>query len=185
MGNLISNRRAGEFQYVGLSNGITDLVMSALLLAGSRLATSRWERELCAWLAGHDQTQVGLGRVGFDLDDLAWDPEGFPLQREFCFRMIALAVGGFRWIDLPGGMPRGEALAGSLVELRALLEDYRKPFVTPGRRWTWQGGSAPDLSPCPRHKVIRGATGCLLCHLEPISGPVRVTPERPDTASGS
>jgi hypothetical protein len=82
-------------------------------------------------------------------------------------------------------MPRGEALTGALVELRALLEDYRRTFVTAGRRWSWRSGPAPDLTPCPGHKVIRGSAGCLLCHLEPISGPIRVTPERPDTASGS
>src|SRR5262245_51957100 len=76
MANRIENTRAGS-EPLRLSNGATDVLLSILLLAGSDLATSDWEKSLVVWLAEHDQSVVGGGCVDFDLDEIAWTSTDF------------------------------------------------------------------------------------------------------------
>ena len=83
MANLFSNDHAGT--YFALSNGATDVFISVLLLSGSDLAVSDWEKELIVWLAGTDQSVYGRGCVGFDVGEIAWEQKAFLGRKIFCY----------------------------------------------------------------------------------------------------
>ncbi|HYY12198.1 MAG TPA: hypothetical protein VE781_14775 [Kineosporiaceae bacterium] len=159
MGNRITNRKAGTERSLKLSNGSTDVLLSVLLLSGSDLARSPWEVELVTWLAQHDQGVLGGGTVGFDLDAIAWDRDGFEDQHAFVLGIVDAAMRGHRWAVLPYDPP---FVTEQLAQLRELLLEYSAAFVDSGKSW--------DRSPprrhalCPRHAVHTDDEGCLLCH---------------------
>jgi hypothetical protein len=143
-----------------MSNGSTAVVLSALLLSGSDLAAGPWEEAFVRWLAAHDGNVIGLGMSGFDVDEIAWTPDGFAAQHAFVLRAIDAALERRRW-ELLGFDP--PFAARQLGELRELFAGYRASFVTPGRVW-----DADLLAPagrCDRHDVLQYADfGCLLCN---------------------
>jgi hypothetical protein len=159
VGNLFTSERAGVPGLM-MSNGATVPFVAVLLLAGSHLAGTRWERELASWLAERDQMLLGLGCVGFDLDEIAWDPAAFPAQREFALRTVDLAIGRHRW-DVLGYDP--PFVPGQLGQFRELLAGYGPAPGTAPRAWRWRLGPPPLLT-CPVHDVYEHAEGCNLCH---------------------
>ncbi len=160
MGNLITNEKAGDDEFLQLSNGSTDVLLSVLLLSGSDLARTPWEVELVTWLAEHDQSVFGSGVVGFDLDDFAWSRDCFDAQRDFLLRMIELALQRHRWETLSYDPP---LVAGHLARMKELVLAYRAEFVEVDKPWEWW--SAPRrFDKCAKHAVYVHNHGCLLCH---------------------
>jgi len=160
MGNLITSGRRGADHDLQLSNGSTSVLLCVLLLSGSQLATTVWERELVTWLAEHDQEVFGSGMVGFDLDDIAWDVERFGVQQHFVLRMIDLALQRHRWNELGYDPPFVDA---QLAALRTLVADFRPDAHASASTWSWR--SPPEqLILCDRHRVFIHNLGCLLCH---------------------
>ena len=64
-----------------MSNGLTSVVISTLVLAASALAQTDRQRELAVWFASHDQGVFGLGMVGLDVSDLPWRADTFEADR--------------------------------------------------------------------------------------------------------
>jgi hypothetical protein len=160
MGNLITCARLGDDRDLHLSNGSTDVLLTVLLLSGSALAASTWERELMTWLAEHDQGVFGAGMVGFDLDEIAWSADGFDVQRAFVLRTIDLALTRHRWDELSYDPP---FVADQLRALRALVTDFRPDPAATAVTWSWM--SPPrQLTLCDRHAVYVHDHGCLICH---------------------
>lgn len=134
--------------------------MSVLLLSGSGLAASVWEREFMAWLAEQDQEVFGAGMVGFDLDEIAWDPAGFDVQQRFVLGVIDLALQRHRWDELGYHPPFA---AAQLDALRTLVAEFRPDADATAGTWSWR--SPPErLIMCERHRVYVHDHGCLLCH---------------------
>jgi hypothetical protein len=159
MGNTIGSEQAGL--WLDLTDGATTVLLSTLVLAGSDLAQNEWERSLVAWLAEHDQTMLGAGMAGFDLDEVAFTPEEFEAQRAFLLRCIDAARGRHRFAALGYDPP---FVRKDLAALRALLERYEPAFVNAGRSWTFRLGAPPLAARCPTHDALCHAGGCLLCH---------------------
>jgi hypothetical protein len=61
--NIISADHDPVAEDVVMSNGMTSVFLSVLLLSGSDLARSDHEVATVAWLAEQDQATVGLGRL--------------------------------------------------------------------------------------------------------------------------
>lgn len=160
MGNRITNNKAGDDTGLKMSNGSTSVFISVLLLSGSDLATTLWQRELVCWLAEHDQSIFGRGVVGFDLDEIAWDRETFLEQKAFFLKMIDTALARHRWEALDYDPPFVE---GQLKEFRALIENYQLEFVEPNKVWDWNLKKA-SFSKCPVHQVYLHAEGCAICN---------------------
>jgi hypothetical protein len=160
MSNLITCERADGAPSLQLSNGSMSVLISVLLLAGSDLAESLWERELVVWLAEHDQGIYGGGVVGFDLDEIAWSPGDLAAQRAFLLRVIDLARARHRWDVLDYDPP---FVADQLLQLRAMVERYPEAAVAEGRAWQWWG-DPPTGERCPRHDVLLHAGGCAICN---------------------
>lgn len=160
MANLITCERADGSPYLQLSNGSMAVLISVLLLAGSDLASSDWERELVVWLAEHDQGIYGRGVVGFDLDEIAWSPDQLAAQRAFLVRVIDLALAHHRWEILGYDPP---FVAEQLLRLREMVEQYPAAIVAAGREWQWHGGP-PTGERCPHHAVFLHTHGCAICN---------------------
>lgn len=143
-----------------LSNGSTSVLLSVLLLSGSALAQSPWEKELITWLAEHDQDVFGLGVVGFDLDEIAWDSQNFAIQKDFFLRIIDLALSRHGWERLTYDPP---FVADQLRVLRRLVEIYCQEFVEPSRGWDWKLRPSEFIK-CPLHQVYMHSAGCLICN---------------------
>lgn len=158
MGNLITNKKADE--WLNLSNGATDVLLSVLLLSGSDLATTEWEKELIIWLAEHDQYLYGRGVVGFDIDEIAWSTQDFDRQKAFFLKTIDLALQRHRWEVLDYDPPYAHEY---LVTLRRLVEKYTVEMIVSTKQWDWFV-EPEHLSKCPEHNVYIHANGCLICH---------------------
>lgn len=66
MGNVIYLEGQPEHTALSMGNGLTDTLISALLLSGSQLAKTDHEKRLIVWLAEKDQSA-----------QLVWEPRGF------------------------------------------------------------------------------------------------------------
>jgi hypothetical protein len=159
MGNRIWNRKTGDS--LKMQNGATYVFISVLLLAGSDLAETLWEKEFVTWLGGRDQSIFGLGNVGFDIDDIAWSPGRFDEQKEFIMAMIDTALRRHRWEMLDYDPPYVHI---DLAALRTLIEKYTIEMAESAQPWKRWLGEPESLSKCPKHDVYEHAHGCLLCH---------------------
>jgi hypothetical protein len=164
--NIITNEKSGAAQYLMASDGDLSSMVSVLLLGGSDLAKSAWERELMTWLAEHDQAVLGRGLAGFDLDEIAWDPERYTDQQGYLLRVIDRARAGHRWDVLGPARPDDPAsrpVIQKLEQLRGMVSSYRAEYIEPPKRWTWQ--TTPDrIEKCPVHDVFSHGQGCQICN---------------------
>ncbi|MEP6757016.1 MAG: hypothetical protein ABJA67_16035 [Chthonomonadales bacterium] len=158
MGNCFTYNRAGLSLW--MSNGGTSVFLSVLLLAGSDLARSGWECEMMVWLADNDQAVFGAGTVGFDLDEIAWEPTQFATQKAFLLHVIDVALTRHRWNALDYDPP---VVADNLKEFRVIVEAYSLDNTTGPGKSDW-AHEPTSLGKCVRHEVFVHARGCLLCH---------------------
>jgi hypothetical protein len=158
MSNSISHRARPDLPSVDMNNGLTSVVLSVLVLAGSRLATTPWQQQMVVWLASRDQDIYGRGLVGFDLAELPWRTEIFEAQKSFLLEVVARAENKTGWERL-SYQPHLEWVMRSLTQLRVLLEAFvvgdvpLEPVVT-------------DFAVvmCEKHQVLQHEFGCLLCN---------------------
>jgi len=157
MANTIRSEHSSEAS-VPLSNGAMAVLMSALVLAGSEVAQSDWERRFVAWLARRDQSIFGLGMVSFDLADIPWTGD-WRAERAFALRVIDLAHAGHRFVDLDYDAP---FVQGQLEALRGLFEGVNEAVVAASHGETFEDADLP-VPRCELHDVIAHGHGCLLC----------------------
>jgi len=74
-----------------MSNGVTDVIYTALIVAGSQLAQTAREIEFVLWLAQLDQGKVSAGCVGFDISEMPWSFEAFESEKAFLLKLIEQA----------------------------------------------------------------------------------------------
>ena len=161
MGNTFTNAPAGLA--LPLSNGAADVLLSVLLLAGSDLAATAWEKELVTWLAEHDQALLGRGTIGFDVYEVAWTLSDVAREKAFLLRTVDLAAREHRW-DVLGYRPA--LVHEHLARFRPLVEAVSAEHVRPAQTWEWVQPPVA-FARCPRHRVYLHEGGCLLCHDEP------------------
>lgn len=157
MGNLITCEKTGE--YLQLSNGGTSVLISVLLLSGSDIAETEWEQNFVAWLAEHDTSLLGLGMVGFDLDEIAWTKADFLEQKRFVLKVIHKAMKKHRW-DVLGYDP--PYVGDSLVRLRDMLNNFQENHLGKDKTWELSFKLDPPQK-CAKHQIIQHVGGCFIC----------------------
>lgn len=158
MGNLITNEKNGE--YLQLSNGGTAVLISVLLLSASDVAQTQWENDFTAWLAGHDQSLLGLGMIGFDLNDIAWSNSDFQQQKIFLLKVIHKAMKKHRWSVLGYEPPY---VGESLVKLRDMVNHFQQAHIGKDREWGQLQFKADPPRKCSKHAILEHVTGCYIC----------------------
>ncbi|SRR5581483_9223363 len=99
MGNRITNKCVDAAESLKMSNGLTSVVLSLLVLSGSALAVSEREKRLIIWFASRDQSISGSGTVGFDLSESPWTGEQFETEKHFLLAVIHRAQSMQDWAD--------------------------------------------------------------------------------------
>src|SRR6185437_7986728 len=154
-----------------LTNGGTDVFLSLMQFALSDLASSDWEQALALWFAWHDQNLVGLGVMGFSLEEVHWDAAQFPEQKAFLLRAIDSALAGYRRAELCYDPPYVDLY---LREYREIVEPFELPadFQSTGL-YGWPGPDDPDER-CPKHGVHCSLYGwcrvCVHCGTDRLGG---------------
>lgn len=168
MGNLILNRKTGR--YLKMNNSWTDIVYSTLLLSGSELAKSNWEKELMIWIAEHDQAWVGLGISGMDINDFGWTVTEFDHQKEFVLKIIDNALNQRTWTRLPY-RPIEDVLINLLNEFKALVKEFRPDdIITTEKRWRRKPNPSDLNRMCNIHSIYLHKLGetddkcCFICN---------------------
>ena len=83
-----------------ISNGWTTVLYSVLLISGSKLAETHWEKLFLIWLAEHDQNHLGQGMVGIDVDSIHWSNSEYEQQGEFIVKIAQNAINNSCWNEL-------------------------------------------------------------------------------------
>lgn len=175
--NLITNSRAPDSGSLKMSNGLTSVLFDVLVLAGSDLAITLWEKSLVYWLAQHDQSRIGSGCAGFDIQQMGWTRDAFDVQQRFVLAMIdtALARGG--WERLPFS-PKEEIVIDALRRFHQLVAGFSVDLISSLPETAWiPTGEQPEVQ-CQVHRVYLHETGCILCNDAPIDIPPEAAPNR-------
>ncbi len=90
----LSSKIAHLTDSLRMSNGLTSVFIEVLVISGSLLATTYREKEIIIWLAQRDQSVVGIGTVGFDIDEMPWTVDSFEREKEFVLYTISAAKEG-------------------------------------------------------------------------------------------
>ncbi len=154
-----------------MSNGGTTVFLSVLLLAGSDLASSDWEKTLMVWLAEKDQAVTGSGVVGFDLSQIKWDAVSFLEQQSFLLKVIDLALERHRWSVLgyePGPDQGQPWVLDDLRHFKVLVTAFKLEYIE-ARDWDFNVQET-DFQKCPKHQIYLHSLNsdplecCLICN---------------------
>lgn len=180
MSNRISNRCHADVSDLKMNNALSGRFFVALALSCSALAATPAQEVIAQWLATRDEDLFGLGALGFDVNELPWDPLHFSSQRDFLLAATTDAMTGERWqtlLDLDA--TRQQHVLDSLGRFRQLVEHLtqRDLPMQPGQdmpdqpdRKAQSAGEVAPFERCPIHGVF--------LHEEP-GGPDAPAPPHP------
>ncbi|MDE7281803.1 MAG: hypothetical protein K2N36_08720, partial [Ruminiclostridium sp.] len=97
MSNIVWSGAGNDSECVRMSNGLTDVFINVLVLSGSNLAQTAEEKRLIVWLAEKDQSNAGIGTVGFDVCEMPWNIEAFKETKTFLLNVIEGAKNKSGW----------------------------------------------------------------------------------------
>ncbi|MET3937518.1 hypothetical protein ABIC22_000330 [Paenibacillus sp. PvP094] len=173
MGNTISMPKdaVSVIESIGMSNGLTSVFIEVLSISGSMLARTNREREMTIWLAQRDQSVVGIGTVGFDIDEMPWSIDIFEEEKDFMHRMIAHAIAEAGWEKL-SYKPRKESLIPCLEQFQTMIHTFNRDDVNLDNYLEWseieEDDDQPTIPPgypkCENHEVYLSCHGCILCN---------------------
>ncbi|MDR9745212.1 hypothetical protein MHB84_00815 [Paenibacillus sp. FSL F4-0087] len=174
MGNtIVLNRNRENIKPLSMTNTLTEVFLEVLVLSGSMTAKTNREKELIIWLAQRDQEVVGMGTVGFDIDELPWTIDDFTKEKEFLIEVLENAIGGQVWIKL-NYEPNKEMVVTCLEHFKKMILSFEVNDVDEQQYFEWTEGNDQDETPtvpvgypkCDRHNIFLSCHGCLICNKE-------------------
>lgn len=167
MGNGFVNSR--EKKVIPFSNSVTHPLYCGLLIEGSALSVTEWEKRLMTWIAEKNQNLVGLGLVGVDVCNLAWTESEFDLQKKFLLKIISLTLMKKSW-NKYGFQLIDEIGLRKIGELREMIHELSFDQVnTQGLTFYYEPPSLNKLELCEEHQVylnyfpVELKNRCLIC----------------------
>lgn len=156
---------------LGMSNGLTSVFIEVLVISGSILAKTDREKEMIIWLAQRDQSVVGIGTVGFDIDEMPWTTDFFEREKSFILDTISNAADGLGWEKL-NYEPRQDWVVNCLNQFGSMVKVFNKKDVVMDnyREWTEieEGDDNPTIPTgypkCEKHDIYLNFHGCILCN---------------------
>lgn len=160
----INSEHNNTNEWLCMSNGYTDVFFSILVISGSNLAKKEREKEIVIWLAQHDQSRVGMGTVGFDLDEIPWTYENFEEEKQFLLRVIEGAIEKHGWAIL--NYTPGDGIIEFLKTFYRLVNAFTKEYVDPKAylEWIEPDEFSEGFPCCEEHGVLLSCFGCILCN---------------------
>ncbi|MFF2408059.1 hypothetical protein [Streptomyces sp. NPDC058092] len=149
-----------------MSNGGTDVFVDVLMLAVSDLADSAWEHRFATLLTLQDQSVMGRGAVGFDLEDVDWgrSPCERGAAKDFVLRVLDLALRRHRWDELGYEPPFAESCLWQYREMVAAFDPADSERRSGGS--PFPGPEEAAMASCVRHRVLCAPVhweGCVFC----------------------
>ena len=164
MGNRITSECVDASESLKMSNGLTSVVISLLVLSGSALAESEREKLLIVWFASHDQALSGMGTVGFDLNEIPWTFEQFEAEKRFLLGVIHRAQSMQDWGRLCY-QPREDWALTCLEKLTQMISRFPMACINQEIARDQQAWWRPtEYILCPKHGVLQHALGCVVCN---------------------
>jgi len=164
MSNIITNVRVSEKDYLQMSNSTTDVFIDVLIISGSFIAQTHWQKELIVFLSLNDQEIKGLGCVGFDIYELGWKVDIFEDQKSFLLNVIDSALKKMNW-EVLNYEPNEELIFTNLKRFREMIINYSIKFVEYEDALKWNNDfKTLEFKKCDKHKVYMHPYGCKLCH---------------------
>ncbi|OKP89378.1 hypothetical protein A3842_04225 [Paenibacillus sp. P3E] len=173
MGNTISMPRKFEHlvEPLGMSNGLTSVFMEVLAISGSILAKTNREKELIIWLAQRDQSVVGIGTVGFEIEEMPWTIDSFEREKDFILHTISGAIDGLGWERL-SYEPRKDWVIECLEHFHLMINAFDKESINMNSYLEWSEIEEDDDRPtiprgypkCEKHDIYLSCHFCILCN---------------------
>lgn len=173
MGNTIAlpDKISQLADSLNMSNGLTSVFIEVLVISGSILASTNREKELIIWLAQRDQSIVGIGTVGFKIDEIPWTTDSFDMEKAFIINTILHAKRSTGWERL-SYIPNQVWLIDCLEKFQTMIAAFDKKDIDPGSYLQWTEIDADDESPtipighplCEEHFILLSCHGCILCN---------------------
>ncbi|MBR2177377.1 MAG: hypothetical protein IJ861_10610 [Clostridia bacterium] len=175
MGNIISfdENVFVDDDSLSLSNGLTDVLIDFLLLAGSELAESENQKMITVFLAEKQQTKIGIGNVGFDIITMPWQIHTFDTDKAFLLKTISYA----RTISLQQSTwkilkykPNLEHLMYALDGFEKLINRMSISDVNENNIKEWINEAEKDdpiycgFPKCSKHGIMLSMFGCKFCN---------------------
>lgn len=156
---------------IGMSNGLTSVFIEVLAISGSILAKTNREKEMIIWLAQRDQSAVGIGTVGFDIDEMPWTIDSFQNEKIFILDTISNATDGLGWENL-SYKPRQDWVVNCLNQFGLMIKAFNKENVDMDNYIEWAEIEEGDDNPtiprgypkCVKHNIYLTCHGCVLCN---------------------
>jgi hypothetical protein len=152
VGNLIYNSKtSSSFK---LSTITTDLVYKSLVIEGSKIAKSKWEKDIILWLSERNQNLLGSGMVGFDVMDMGWKSKDCEDQKKFLFSIVDNSINNETWNNF-NYVSESNIVKDKLKEFKNLLfginvdEKNSKPLI-----FLYNNPNKEELSFCRDHLTI-------------------------------
>ncbi len=164
MGNHITNECVDPSESLKMSNGLTSVVISLLVLSGSALAQSECEKRLIVWFASRDQALSGGGTMSFDLNEIPWTVEQFEAEKHFLLAVIRRAQSMQDWGRLCYE-PRKDWALASLEKLAQMISHFPMTCISQEIALDQQAWWRPEAYVlCPKHGALQHALGCVVCN---------------------
>ena len=180
MGNMITSNQVPGSRPLQMSNSLTSVLLDVLAISGCASAATAWEKKLVYWLVQHDQERVGLGCVGFDIEELGWSSSSdFAVQKQFVVQVIDAALARKGWDFLPFTPPEDPGgVIDALRQFRELVVAFTSDLVRPLRDDMWPPDELPSRGSCEVHRVYLHEAGCIICNDAPIDTSSERAPNR-------
>lgn len=167
MSNIISfDNSISKTQPLVMSNGLSDVFIDVLVLAGSYLAKQSYEKELIVWLAEKDQSVVGIGTIGFDVVEMPWQLQYFEKQKSFLLKTIHFAINRTGWENLEYEPTN---IVPDLKQFEMMIISISTDDIIQENRSEWLN-EADENDPvkcgfpyCQKHNVLLSCFGCKIC----------------------
>ena len=164
MANHITHKCVDASESLMMSNGLTSVVVSLLVLSGSALAESEREKLLIVWFASRDQALSGMGTVGFDLNEIPWTAEQFEAEKHFLLAVIRRAQSMQDWGRLCYE-PREDWALTRLEKLAQMISHFPVTCINQEIALEQQAWWRPaEFVLCPKHGALQHAMGCVVCN---------------------
>ncbi|MBE1442966.1 hypothetical protein [Paenibacillus sp. OAS669] len=172
MGNYVSlPDQHSSLEDLHMSNGLTSVFLEMLVLSGSLMAVSNREKEFIIWLAQRDQSIVGIGTVGFSLEEMPWLIHDFNRMKLFMLKTIEGAINKTKW-EVLDYEPNEEMVVRCLHHFKELIKAFSVDHVLESHYWEWSELDDNDPIPaipeghpmCPTHSIYLSCHGCLICN---------------------
>ncbi|QIK63330.1 hypothetical protein G7068_09055 [Leucobacter viscericola] len=170
MSNTITVGRGTPFeQSLTLANGLTSVFVSLLGLSGTATAADNKERVLVYWLLEQDQSAVGVGTVGFELEDLPFEENEFESQRVFLLSAIDGVIKRIGW-DRLSYKPNEDLIFPAMHRFAELVRALRITDLHREEIAEWHEACQADepmfrgFPVCGGHGLLLTRFGCHACN---------------------